>query len=162
MNIESEYTLDDVLAMFPTEPNRKCALHLLPSALDFVRKSDTEFGTAQMQKHLKAGYGQTAKVIDALIALCVIEIAEEKPRKYKRLCEKSEIQHDVYYNGHVHEADNELKSGWDPALFRTEEECLNYIKNTYSEFENPVYVIEKVRIGGDVWEIIDRQEIKDK
>ena len=90
--------LEYLLSMLPTETDKSCALHLLTRALDFVRERDSEFGTAQMQKHLKAGYGQTVKVIDALIALYVIEIVEEKPRKYKRLCEKNEIQHDVFYN----------------------------------------------------------------
>jgi hypothetical protein len=46
-----------------------------------------------MQKHLKTGYGKTVKILDALVALCVIEIVEEKPIKYKRLCEKSEIRY---------------------------------------------------------------------
>ena len=160
MNIDGEYTLDDVLEMFPSEPNRKCALHLLLSALDFVRERDSEFGTAQMQKRLKAGYGQTVKVIDALIALCVIEIVEEKPRKYRRLCEKNEIQHDVFYNTTIHEADDEYNSGWDPGLFRTRDEALNYAKEAYGVgFRNPVYIIEKVRVGNG-WEIIDRKEVE--
>ena len=87
MNINGEYTLDDVLAMFPAEQNKKCALHLLPSALEFLRDTDGEFGTAQIQKHLKTGYGQTVKVIDALVSLDAIEIVKESPRKYKRVCE---------------------------------------------------------------------------
>ena len=159
MNIDGEYTLDDVLEMFPSESNRKCALHLLPSALDFVRKRDAEFGTAQMQKHLKAGYGQTVKVIDALIALYVIEIVEEKPRKYRRLCEKNEIQHDVFYNTTIHEADDEYHSGWDPGLFRTRDEALNYAKEAYGDdFKNPVYIVEKIRVGAG-WDVLEKEEV---
>jgi hypothetical protein len=159
MNIDGEYTLDDVLEMFPSEPNRKCALHLLPSALDFVRERDTEFGTAQMQKHLKSGYNQTVKVIDALIALCVIEIVEEKPRKYKRLCEKDEINHDIYYNGWMRDADTEYSLGWDPSLFRTREEALNYAKAAYGkDCENPVLVVEKIQVGNG-WDSIEKEEI---
>ena len=82
-----------LLSILPPGPDKSCALHLLPRALDFVRERDSEFGTAQMQKHLKTGYGKTVKILDALVALCVIEIVEEKPIKYKRLCEKSEIRY---------------------------------------------------------------------
>ena len=82
-----------LLSILPPGPDKSCALHLLPRALDFVRERDGEFGTAQMQKHLKTGYGKTVKILDALIALCVIEALEEKPIKYKRLCEKSEIRY---------------------------------------------------------------------
>lgn len=82
-----------LLSILPPGPDKSCALHLLPRALDFVRERDTEFDTADIQKFLKAGYGKVVKVIDAMIALCVIEVAEEKPRKYKRICEKSEIRY---------------------------------------------------------------------
>ena len=85
--------LEYLLSILPPGPDKSCVLHLLPRALDFVRERDSEFGTAQMQKHLKTGYGKTVKILDALIALCVIEVVEERPIKYKRLCEKSEIRY---------------------------------------------------------------------
>ena len=85
--------LEYLLSILPPGPDKSCVLHLLPRALDFVRDRNGEFGTAQMQKHLKTGYGKTVKILDALVALCVIEIVEEKPIKYKRLCEKSEIRY---------------------------------------------------------------------
>lgn len=110
MNIDGEYTLDDVLETFPAETNKKCALHLLPSALDFVRERDTEFGTVDIQKFLKAGYGKVVKVMDAMLALCVIEVTEEKPRKYKRLCTKDEINRAIYYNGWIGGADEEYET----------------------------------------------------
>ena len=42
-----------LLSILPPGPDKSCALHLFPRALDFVRERDSEFGTAQMQKHLK-------------------------------------------------------------------------------------------------------------
>ena len=151
--------LEYLLSILPPGPDKSCALHLLPRALDFVREMDTEFGTAQMQKHLKTGYGKTVKVIDALIALCVIEIVEEKPRKYKRLCEKNEIQHDVFYNTTIHEADDEYHSGWDPGLFRTRDESLHYAKEAYGDdFKNPVYIVEKIRVGTG-WDVLEKEEV---
>ena len=155
--------LEYLLSILPPGPDKSCALNLLPRALDFVRERDTEFDTADIQKFLKAGYGNVVKVIDAMIALCVIEVIEEKPIKYKRLCEKSEIQHDVYYNGWIRDADTEYDSGWDPSIFRTREEALNYAKEAYGiwgEFKKPVYVIEKIRVGNG-WETIGKEEIKE-
>ena len=151
--------LEYLLSTMPDEVNKGGVLRFLPLALDFVRERDSEFTTADVQKCLKVGFGSTVKLIDAMLALCVIEITEERPRKYKRLCDKNEIQHNVYYNGCVHEADNELNSGWDPALFRTKEDCLAYLKAHYGDdFSDPIYVIETVKVG-DGWEVIDRERI---
>lgn len=150
-----------LISVLPAEPDKTCALHLLPRALDFVRERDTEFDTADIQKHLKAGYGDVVKVIDAMIALCVIEVTEEKPRKYKRICEKDEINHDIYYNGWMRDADTEYSSGWDPSLFRTRKEALNYAKAAYGawvDYKNPVYVIEKIQVGNG-WEVLDCEKI---
>ena len=150
--------LEYLLSLLPQEPDRSCALHLLPYALDFVREAEGEFGTARLQKHLKTGYGKTVKVIDALIALCVLEIAEEKPRKYKRLCERGEISHDIYYNAYIYEDKDESHSAWDPSLFRTEEEALNYAKAAYGDaFATPIYVISRVSIK-DGWDVIEEKE----
>ena len=94
-----EKEFEYLLSVLPPEPDKSCALYLLPRALDFVRERDnSEFGTAQMQKHLKTGYGKTIKVIDALIALCVIEIVIEKPRMYRVIVPKEELKYDVFYN----------------------------------------------------------------
>lgn len=147
-----------LMSVLPAGPDKSCALNLLPRALDFVRERDTEFGTADIQKFLKAGYGKVVKVIDAMIALCVIEITEERPRKYKRLCTKDEINHDIYYNGGVYAADNKSHTGWDPALFRNKEDCLAHLKSHYGDdFSAPVYIIETVKIG-DGWEVINCEE----
>ena len=152
--------LEYLLSILPPGPDKSCVLHLLPRALDFVRDRNGEFGTAQMQKHLKTGYGKTVKILDALIALCVIEVGEEKPIKYKRLAYKGLIEHDVFYNVTVREADDEYRSAWDPSLFRTATEAMKYAKEAYGgSFRNPIYIIEKVRVGNG-WEIIGRDEIK--
>ena len=149
-----------LLTILPPGPDKSCALHLLPRALDFVRERDSEFGTAQMQKHLKTGYVKTVKILDALVALCVIEVVEEKPIKYKRLAYKGLIEHDAFYNVTVREADDEYSSAWDPSLFRTVTDAMKYAKEAYGgSFRNPIYIIEKVRIGNG-WEIIGRDEIK--
>lgn len=153
--------LEYLLSILPPGPDKSCALHLLPRALDFVRERDTEFRTVDIQKFLKAGYGKVVKVIDAMIALCVIEITEERPRKYKRLCTKDEINHDIYYNGWMRDADTEYSSGWDPSLFRTREEALNYAKVAYGDwvdYKNPVYVIEKIQVGNG-WDTLEKEEI---
>ena len=43
-----------LLSILPPGPDKSCALHLLPRALDFVRERDSEFGTAQIiQKALR-------------------------------------------------------------------------------------------------------------
>lgn len=155
MNDEADECL---ISALPAESNTRCVLSLLHSALDFVRKTDTVFETVDIQCFLKSGNSETAKVIDALIVLSVIEVVEEKTRKYRRLADKREIEHDVYYNGSVHEKDNEFISGWDPSLFKNKRECFDYIKNKYADINTPVYVIEKVCIGKG-WDIIDREEI---
>ena len=151
---------EGLLSILPPGPNKSCALRLLPRALDFVRERGDEFVTAQMQKHLQTGYGKTVKILDALVALCVIEVVEEKPMKYKRICEKSEIEHDVFYNASICEAENEDHGGWDPSLFRTRDEALKYAKEAYGgSFRNPIYIIEKVRVGNG-WEIVEKEEMK--
>ena len=150
-----------LMSMLPAEPDKTCALNLLPRALDFVRERDTEFGMVDIQKFLKVGYGEVVKVIDAMLALCVIEITEERPRKYKRLCNKSEINHDIYYNGGVYAADNKSHTGWDPSLFKNIEDCLAYLKSHYgNDFISPVYTIDTVHVGSG-WELVDREIIYD-
>ena len=70
-----------LMSVLPAGPDKSCALNLLPRALDFVRERDTEFRTVDIQKHLKAEYAKVVKVIDAMLALCVLEITKESPRK---------------------------------------------------------------------------------
>jgi hypothetical protein len=59
----------------------------------------------------------------------------------------------------MRDADTEYSSGWDPSLFRSGEEALNYVKATYGkDFENPVLVLEKIQVGNS-WELVDREII---
>jgi hypothetical protein len=150
-----------LISVLPAEPDKTCALNLLPRALDFVRERDTEFGTVDIQKFLGAEYGKVVKVIDAMLALCVLEITKESPRKYKRLCNKSEINHDIYYNGGVYADDNKSHTGWDPSLFKSKQDCIDYLKSNYGDcFENTVYWIETVKVGND-WYAIKREEFRE-
>ncbi len=150
-----------LMSMLPAGPDKSCALNLLPRALDFVRERDAEFGTVEIQKFLGAEYGKVVKVIDAMLALCVIEITKESPRKYKRLCNKSEINHDIYYNGGVYAADNKSHTGWDPSLFKSKQDCIDYLKSNYGDcFENTVFWIETVKVGND-WCVIKREEFRE-
>ena len=97
---------------------------------------------------------------DKSCALHLLPHAEEKPIKYKRLAYKGLIEHDIFYNVTVREVDDEYSSAWDPSLFRTATEAMKYAKESYGGgFRNPVYIIEKVRVGNG-WEIIGRDEIK--
>ena len=77
-----EYTVE-----LPDEINETCKLEFFMLSLDFVKEND-EFSTAEMQRHLKCGYGTVCKVLDALCVLCVIEKISGSPSlKYKSLLE---------------------------------------------------------------------------
>ena len=75
-----EYTVE-----LPDEINETCKLEFFMLSLNFVKEND-EFSTAEMQQHLKCGYGTVCKVLDALCALCVIEKISGPPNIiYKNL-----------------------------------------------------------------------------
>ena len=159
MNCKKEYISEELFATKNHCITNSCALRSFLNSLNFVREKE-EFSTAELQRHLRCGYGRVCKVIDALVALQVVAATETQPKMYKRLVESSEIDHDIYYNGWVNEADDKYNSGWDPALFRSKAQCLEYVKESYPGFEKPVYVISKIKIGGDDgWEVIEREEI---
>ena len=70
------------------EPNKECALGQFLKSLDFLRERE-EFKTAQLQSYLKCGYGTVCKVLDALYAICAIEITSGPPHHiYKSLLKK--------------------------------------------------------------------------
>ena len=59
----------------------------------------------------------------------------------------------------MRDADTEYSSGWDPSLFRTREEALNYAKAAYGkDYENPVLVVEKIQVGNG-WDTLEKEEI---
>ena len=60
------------------KPDKVHALEPFIKSLEFVKETE-EFKTAQFQRYLKCGYGTVCKVLDALCALCVIEIISGPP-----------------------------------------------------------------------------------
>jgi hypothetical protein len=64
--------------------DKSCALNQFMKSIDFVKQTK-EFKMADIQRYLKCGYGTARKVVDALCALCVIEIVDEPLFKYKRI-----------------------------------------------------------------------------
>ena len=147
----------------PDAPNNTCTLEFFLKSLTFVRENE-EFSTASLQRYLKCSYGTASKVLDALCNLCVIhkykEVDGKGSLKYKRNVESNEINHDIYYNATIQEKADPFSSGWDPSLFRTKEEAVEYVKNTFQFFDNPVeVVVEKIRVGCE-WEAIESETIE--
>ena len=82
IDTDKEYTLEDVLAMFPEETEKTCIIDTFLRSLEFI-KTAKEFKTVDMQRYLRCGYGDTCRVIDALLLLGAIEKIEETAAKYK-------------------------------------------------------------------------------
>lgn len=74
---------------FSNEPDKTCALGAFVEALAFVRDNEL-FSTIDMQKTLCCKYTTAIKVIDALLALCVVEKTEQGAYKYQR-CVDSDV-----------------------------------------------------------------------
>jgi hypothetical protein len=55
-----------------------CKLDWFLESLEFVREIE-EFKTVQLQRYLQCGYGTVCKVLDALCALCAIEVVSGPP-----------------------------------------------------------------------------------
>ena len=154
MKSENNYLLQGI-----PRKNPNCKLPLFMRALDFIRENEA-FHIASLQRFLRTGYSRVIKVIDALLSLGIIEIADEKERpiRYVRTVLSEQLDVNVFYNGTVENA-VENKSGWDPSLFKTKEDCIDYLKYRYGDdFSGPVYVIETVKVGNG-WEVIDRERI---
>ena len=66
------------------EKDKTCALEQFMQSLNFV-KENKEFKLVDLQRYLQCRFGTACKVRDALVALCVVEMVEEVPRKYKRI-----------------------------------------------------------------------------
>jgi len=155
MKADNNYLLQGI-----PRKNPNCKLPLFMRALDFIRENET-FHTANLQRFLHTGYSRVIKVIDALLALGIIGIADEKERpiRYVRAVLSEQLDVNVFYNGRVEENGGENKSGWDPSLFKSKEDCLAYLKSRYGDdFSGPVYVIETVKVGNG-WEVIDCERI---
>ena len=76
--------MEEFIVELPNEEDKTCALEQFMEALNFVNENE-EFKLVDLQRYLECGYGTACKVRDALVALCVIEMAEESSRKYKRI-----------------------------------------------------------------------------
>ena len=135
-------------------------LPIFMKSFDFLRENES-FRTFDLQRFLHTGYSRVIKVIDALLALGIIDILDdgELPIRYYRSVIPELLNVNVFYNGRIEENGDENKSGWDPSLFKTKEDCLSYLKSHYGDdFNGPVYVIETVKVG-DGWEVIDCERI---
>ena len=64
--------------------DKTCALEQFMETLNFVNENE-EFKLVDLQRYLGCRFGTVCKVRDALIVLCVIEMVEESPRKYRRI-----------------------------------------------------------------------------
>ena len=76
--------MGEFIVELPDEEDKSCALEPFLQSLDFV-KNNEEFKLVDLQRYLGCSFGTVCKVRDALVALCVIEMAEESPRKYRRI-----------------------------------------------------------------------------
>ena len=76
--------MEKYMVELPDEVDKTCALTPFFTALEFV-KGNEEFKLVDLQRYLGCRFGTVCKVRDALVALCVIEMAEESPRKYRRI-----------------------------------------------------------------------------
>lgn len=81
INTDKEYTFEDVLAMLPAKAEKSCIIEEFLSSLEFI-KTAKEFKTVDMQRYLRCGYGDTCRVIDALLLLGVAKKTDAAPSKY--------------------------------------------------------------------------------
>lgn len=76
--------MEGFMVELPDAEDKTCALEQFLQSLDFV-KNNEEFKLVDLQRYLGCSFGAVCKVRDALVTLCVIEMAEESPRKYRRI-----------------------------------------------------------------------------
>lgn len=85
MDTNKEYTFEDVLAMFPEETEKSRIIdnfiEHLKKSLEFI-KTGKEFKAVDIQRHLRCGYGDACRIIDALVLLGVAERTEDIPPRY--------------------------------------------------------------------------------
>ena len=76
--------MEEFIAELPDEEDKTCALEQFMQSLDFVNENE-EFKLVDLQRYLRCRFCAVCKVRDALVALCIIEMVEESPRKYRRI-----------------------------------------------------------------------------
>ena len=77
-------SVEEFMIELPDKEDKTCALEQFLQSLNFVKENE-EFKLVDLQRYLQCGFGTACKVRDALVALCVIEMVEESPRKYRRM-----------------------------------------------------------------------------
>lgn len=81
MQKDNEYSFDEIVAMLPDKRKKRSVLDKFLSSLAFISIQNS-FKVVDIQQYLKIGYGDTARIIDALVLLGVIEKSDEVPIKY--------------------------------------------------------------------------------
>ena len=85
MDVNKEYTFEDVLAMFPEETEKSRIIdnfiEHLKKSLEFIKTIEA-FKTVDLQRYLRCGYGDMCRVFDTLVLLGVVEKDESNPSKY--------------------------------------------------------------------------------
>ena len=81
INTDKEYTFEEILAMLPEETEKTCIIDTFLRSLEFI-KTVEEFKTVDMQRYLRCGYGDTCRIIDALLLLGVAKKTDAAPSKY--------------------------------------------------------------------------------
>lgn len=81
MQKDKKYTFDEIIAILPDEPTERCVLDKFLSSLAFI-SGQNSFNIVDIQRYLKIGYGDTYRIIDALVLLGVIKKSEGTPTKY--------------------------------------------------------------------------------
>lgn len=76
--------MEEFIVELPDEEDKTCVLEQFMQSLDFVNENE-EFKLVDLQRYLRCGFGTACKVRDALVALCVIEMGDKPPRKYRRI-----------------------------------------------------------------------------
>ena len=81
MQSNKEHTFDEIIALLPDKQNNRCVLNKFLSSLAFI-KTHKIFNIVDIQRYLKIGYGDTARIIDALVVLGVVENSDEISTKF--------------------------------------------------------------------------------
>ena len=76
--------MEEFMVELPDKEDKTCELEQFMRSLNFVKENE-EFKLVDLQRYLQCGFGTACKVRDALAALCVIEMLEESPCKYRRI-----------------------------------------------------------------------------
>ena len=74
MQKDNEYSFDEIVAMLPDKRKNRSVLDKFLSSLAFISIQNS-FKVVDIQQYLKIGYGDTARIIDALGRYCALGTA---------------------------------------------------------------------------------------